>query len=75
LLLTIVAQGEIREYVRYRRLEWTTGLPTNDDLASNLWNNAHTATLEDYRLHEGPGVLYHPDTPDDMSWINDYLDR
>jgi hypothetical protein len=66
---------EIREYVRYRRLEWTTGLPTNDDLASNLWNNAHTATLEDYRLHEGPGVLYHPDTPDDMSWINDYLDR
>jgi hypothetical protein len=25
-----------------------------------LWNNAHTATLEDYGLREGPGVFYHP---------------
>jgi hypothetical protein len=25
-----------------------------------LWNNAHSATLADYGLVEGPGVLYHP---------------
>ena len=28
-------------------------------LAYELWNNAHTATLEDYGLKEEFGVLFH----------------
>ncbi len=51
---------ELREFVRYRRLSWRTGQPNSIDDAHALWNNAHTATLEDYLLSEGPGVLYHP---------------
>ncbi len=51
---------ELREFVRYRRLGWRTGQPNSADAAYDLWNNAHTATLEDYLLREGPGVLYHP---------------
>jgi hypothetical protein len=51
---------ELREFVRYRQLGWRTGQPTGADAAYELWNNAHTATLEDYLLREGPGVLYHP---------------
>ena len=52
---------ELREYVRYRNLgvpEGAQSLPGKDPY--DLWNNAHTATLEDYGLREGPGVLYHP---------------
>jgi hypothetical protein len=45
---------ELRESVRYRKLGHPTGDPGYD-----LWNNTHTATLEDYGLTEGPGVLYH----------------
>jgi len=51
---------ELREFVRYRSLGWPTGQPPEPDAAYELWNNAHTATLEDYGLQEGPGVLYHP---------------
>lgn len=51
---------ELREYVRYRRLGWLTGEPLDLEEAYKLWNNAHTATLEDYGLKEGDGVLYHP---------------
>jgi hypothetical protein len=47
---------ELREFVRYRRLGYLTG--RGDDRM--VWNNAHTAALEDYRLAYGPGVLYHP---------------
>lgn len=46
---------ELREFVRYRRLGFSTGDPGYE-----VWNNAHTATLEDYMIREGPGVLYHP---------------
>jgi RHS repeat-associated protein len=46
---------ELRESVRYRRLGFPTGNPGHE-----VWNNAHTATLEDYGLTPGPGVLYHP---------------
>jgi len=31
---------------------------------NDLWNNAHTATLEDYGLKEGFGVLFHPSVED-----------
>jgi RHS repeat-associated protein len=51
---------ELRESVRYRRLGWRTGQPSDMDASYDLWNNAHTATLEDYGLREGPGILYHP---------------
>jgi hypothetical protein len=51
---------ELREFVRYRRLGWPAGQSSGIDDAYRLWNNAHTAALEDYRLTEGPGVLYHP---------------
>ncbi len=52
---------ELREFVRYRRLGMPEGQPLSEDLARELWNAAHTATLEDYRLREGPGALFHPD--------------
>ncbi|AUX35897.1 MULTISPECIES: SpvB/TcaC N-terminal domain-containing protein [Sorangium] len=51
---------ELRESVRYRNLGQRTGQPANADAAYDLWNNAHTATLEDYGLKEGKGVLFHP---------------
>lgn len=51
---------ELREYIRYRTLGYASGEPSDPDAARELWNNTHTATLEDYGLREGPGVLYHP---------------
>jgi hypothetical protein len=51
---------ELREFVRYRRLGWPTGQPAGVDAMHELWNNAHTAALEDFGLRERPGVLYHP---------------
>jgi hypothetical protein len=48
---------ELREFVRYRRLGWGKGQPPDADAAYELWNNAHTATLEEYGLRDGPGVL------------------
>jgi hypothetical protein len=41
-------------------LGYENGQPADPDAAYTLWNDAHTATLEDYGLREGPGVLYHP---------------
>ena len=55
---------ELREYVRYRLLGQTEGQPDSADAAHDLWNNAHTAALEDYQLREGPGVLYDRDVED-----------
>jgi hypothetical protein len=51
---------ELRESIRYKRLGFLNGQPLDADAAYDLWNNAHTATLEDYLLKEGRGVLYHP---------------
>jgi hypothetical protein len=51
---------ELREYLRYKKLGYPTGQPADPDQAYELWNNAHTATLEDYKLKEGFGVLFHP---------------
>jgi hypothetical protein len=53
---------ELREFVRYRVLDFSTGQPANPDEAFQLWSNAHTAALEDYGLREAFGVLHHPDT-------------
>lgn len=52
---------ELREYVRYRKLGYESGTPTDPETAHALWNNAHTATLEDYRLPATPSALYHPE--------------
>lgn len=49
---------ECREYERYCNLGWETGEPDGVD-GYDLWNNAHTATLEDFKLKDGD--LYHPD--------------
>ncbi|NES99454.1 MAG: hypothetical protein F6K61_02560 [Sphaerospermopsis sp. SIO1G1] len=49
---------ELREYLRYKKLGYPTGQPNDPDAAYELWNNAHTATLEDYGLKEGSGVLF-----------------
>lgn len=49
---------ECREYQRYCNLGWEKGEP--DGVAGyDLWNNAHTATLEDFKLKDGD--LFHPD--------------
>ncbi|MDO5290733.1 MAG: hypothetical protein Q4F13_14035 [Pseudomonadota bacterium] len=50
---------ELREYVRYRRLGWEVGAPDDIMDRHTLWNNAHTATLEDYGLNDR--ALYHPE--------------
>ena len=53
---------ERRELVRYRNI----GIPDNVDPGYEVWNDAHTATLEDYGLADrdinGNSTLYHPDT-------------
>ncbi|MEG3871025.1 MULTISPECIES: hypothetical protein [unclassified Microcoleus] len=51
---------ELREDLRYKKLGYPTGQPADPDQAYELWNNAHKATLEDYKLKEGFGVLFHP---------------
>ena len=51
---------ELRECLRYNKMGYSSGQPGDPDEAYEVWNNAHTATLEDYRLIEGPGVLFHP---------------
>lgn len=57
---------ELREMIRYKLLGYPTGEPPKSDEARALWNNAHTATLEDYGLTENSrdpftNPLYHPD--------------
>ena len=53
---------EVRELERYRNLE----IPDNVDPGYDVWNNAHTATLEDFNIAEydalNNSTLYHPDT-------------
>jgi hypothetical protein len=50
---------ELREFQRYQALGWPEGQPDDLEDAYNLWNNAHTATLEDFRVTDDD--LYHPD--------------
>ncbi len=56
---------ELRENVRYKRLGHPQGEPKNREEARVLWNNAHTATLEEYGLRENRDALnnplYHPE--------------
>jgi len=54
---------ELRELERYRAL----GIPDGVDPGYDVWNDVHTAALEDYGLseldREGRSTLYHPDVP------------
>ncbi|MBG2712386.1 hypothetical protein I4558_17135 [Proteus mirabilis] len=50
---------EIRELERYRNLDIKDGeVPNNID---EVWNNTHTATLEDYNINERTQPLYTPE--------------
>jgi hypothetical protein len=57
---------ELRESVRYRKEGFPSDgeirLPDDDEAAASLWNNTHTATLEDYGHNERMDSFYHPDT-------------
>ncbi|MCG6574106.1 hypothetical protein EGM97_05225 [Pseudomonas sp. AF32] len=50
---------EIRELERFRALGLTDSFNPGDDLVE--WNNAHTATLEDYKLDSKESSLYSPE--------------
>ena len=52
---------ELREFVRYRRLGWGSGVPKSLEEREFLWNNTHTATLEEYGLSGNSEELYHPE--------------
>lgn len=43
---------ELNEFARYRNLGWETGQPSSPEAAYELWNNCHTAALEDHGLRE-----------------------
>ncbi|GAB4558749.1 MAG: hypothetical protein Tsb0020_03990 [Haliangiales bacterium] len=58
---------ELREFVRYRRQGWKSGVPEDPDEARRLWLNTHTATLDDYGfpLRQEAELLYHPSVRED----------
>jgi hypothetical protein len=60
---------ELDEYQRYENLGFKDGIPDDPEEAFQLWNNAHTAALEDYGMSEvvtdtltgrQRSTLYHP---------------
>jgi len=51
---------ERREFLHYKALGYVTGEPDDPNDAYRLWNNTHTATLEEFGITDE--VLYHPDT-------------
>lgn len=60
---------ETREFERYKNLGYENA--KNSDIPSNVWNDTHAATLEDYKLSEydefGNDNIYHPDIkPEDF---------
>jgi len=48
---------ELRELERYRALK----VPDDANPLDGTWNNAHTATLEDYKLGQDIELLYTPE--------------
>ncbi|HGJ5899836.1 MAG TPA: klebicin D activity protein, partial [Arsenophonus apicola] len=59
---------EIRELERYRNLGIKDGtLPDNYD---EVWNNTHTATLEDYKINEKTQPMYTPDA-EEAYWTSE----
>ncbi|WP_150617165.1 S-type pyocin domain-containing protein [Pseudomonas fluorescens] len=47
---------EIREFERFKALGF--GDTERPDIGSPIWNNVHTATLEDFQLKDDPTLLY-----------------
>jgi hypothetical protein len=57
---------EIREFERLKALGYgDTEMPDKD---SSVWNNVHTATLEDYKLKDDPTLLYTPEALEAARW-------
>jgi hypothetical protein len=52
---------ELREYERYRAV----GVPDEANPSYEVWNDTHTATLEDYQVNEEAQPLYHPDVAEE----------
>lgn len=50
---------EIREFERFKALGF--GDTERPDIGSPIWNNVHTATLEDFQLKDDPTLLYTPE--------------
>jgi len=51
---------EIRELERYRAIGVGDG-PVGEEVKEAIWNNAHTATLEDYKLQNDEPLIYTPE--------------
>jgi len=64
---------------KYRLQIGTNEITLQKDIpnAGDVWNNTHSATLEDYKISDqndlGQSNLYHPDIPD-IDFISD-IDR
>ncbi|WP_063177423.1 hypothetical protein, partial [Serratia plymuthica] len=56
---------EVRELERYRNLGVKDGQLTENE--GEVWNNTHTATLEDYKLSSDDALLYTPDALDSVN--------
>lgn len=68
---------EMREFQRYKALGHETTIQEKIPDGGDVWNNTHTATLEDYRITDqdnfGQSNLYHPEISD-IDFISD-VDR
>lgn len=59
---------ELRELERYRELGVADGTtPDDDEKSSEVWNNAHTGALEDYKIKDDVNLLY---TPEALKSVN-----
>ncbi|WP_185148722.1 hypothetical protein [Chryseobacterium mulctrae] len=65
---------EMREFQRYKALGHESTLQKEIVDGGDVWNNTHTATLEDYRITDqdnfGQSNLYHPEISD-IDFISD----
>ena len=52
---------EIRELERYRNLGISDGMAPPKNIEGEVWNNTHTAALEDYKINERTQELYTPE--------------
>ncbi|MDE1167329.1 MAG: S-type pyocin domain-containing protein [Pseudomonas sp.] len=52
---------EIRELERYRNLGVKDRTDPSETDDGETWNNAHAATLEDYKLQDNPDLFYTPE--------------
>ena len=60
---------EIRELERYRAIGVEDG-PVPDEIKDEVWNNAHTATLEDFQLKDDWRLFYTVEADAaDIEWL------